>query len=111
MKLTNLLPMKVLAKPLILLWLLLSPLIANADLYYSINGEIVDVTNKAICLDDNYYKFLSTVKVLNLEGQSESVASLKKGDPVKITILRIDGKRRVDSIQRVAKPDERSSRQ
>jgi len=90
---------------------LLSTSVANADLYYSFEGEITEVTNKAIRLDDASYNFLATVKVVNLKGKSETVSNLKIGDFVKITILIIDNKRRVDTIQRIVKPDSSSYQQ
>ena len=86
--------------------LLLSPLaVAASDVfYYSMEGEISQISSKAIALDDAAYPFMPTVKVKLLDGKSATTSSLRKGDYVKVTILNMDKKRRVDLIEQIKKP-------
>ncbi|MDJ0834295.1 MAG: hypothetical protein QNJ69_12280 [Gammaproteobacteria bacterium] len=90
-----------------LLCLLLSPLaVAASDVYYySMQGEISQVSASAIALDDASYPFMPTVKVIGIDGKSTSASSLKPGDYVKVTILNMDKKRRVDKIEQMKKPE------
>ena len=98
--------MKILMKPLAVLLLTFSSMVASAaDIYYySIEGEIAELNNKAIRLVDAAYPLMPTLKVLNVAGTPISASSLSKGDYVKITILNMDKQRRVDTIQKVVKP-------
>ena len=87
--------------------LLLSPMaVAASDVYYySIQGEISSITASSIALDDAPYPFMPTVKVTTLDGKSARTSSLREGDYVKVTILNMDKKRRVDKIERMKKPE------
>ena len=98
--------MKILIQPLIVSLLLLTSLIATADeVYYSSKtGNIAELTSKAIRLSDALYPFMPTLKVLDQNGKPVSASSLSEGDHVKITILYMDKKRRVDTIQKMVKP-------
>ena len=100
--------MKTLIKPLIVSLLLLTSLMATAESVYYVSqeGKIAEITTKAIRLDDGFYPFMPTLKVLDLKGEPASVSSLSKGDFVKITLLNFDRKERVDTIQQMAKPTE-----
>ncbi len=96
--LQKLIPMK----SLLLLLLLLTPLTSNAVLSFTIYGQIVEVSNTHIGIDDGFYPFLSTVKLFDTNGKVEPISNLKIGDPVVIKILKLDNQKRVESIQRVA---------
>ena len=87
--------------------LLLSPMavVASDVYYYSMEGEISTISQSAISLDDAAYPFMPTVKVIALDGKSATTGSLKKGDYVKVTILNMDNKRRVDKIEQMKKPE------
>ncbi len=102
---TNIMTMKKLLRSLVFC-LLLSPLAAVASdvYYYSMQGEISEISNSAIALDDATYPFMPTVKVKTLDGKAATTSSLKKGDYVKVTILNMDKKRRVDKIEQIKKP-------
>ena len=102
---TNVMTMKKLIRSFVFC-LLLSPLAAVASdvYYYSMQGEISAISNSAIALDDAAYPFMPTVKVQMLDGKSATTGSLRKGDYVKVTILNMDNKRRVDNIQQIKKP-------
>lgn len=100
------LSMKSLLKPAIALLLLL-PLSVSAEIYYSIEGEISDINDKAISLDDGYYPFLPTIKVIKLNGEPGGIMNLKKGDYIKMTILNMDRKRQVDKIEQIPELDKK----
>jgi len=102
MKLNGIFSLKSLVKATLILSL--SVLNVSADTYYSIVGKISTINDKSIQLVDNAYPFMPTLKVINREGKPGKLSILKKGLFVEITILNLDGKRRVDTIQVIDSP-------
>ncbi len=61
-------------------------------------GEILQINSKFINVSDSYYPLLSAVKVQLSKKSKGSVSNLKKGDLVRLMLLKIDKKYYVDSI-------------
>ena len=90
-----------------LLFLLICvPLSLSADVYYSELGKIEKLTRSHIYAGDLHYRLLPTVKVILESGKPGATDQLKKGDVVNMRILKLDGKRYVDTIRQVANQGE-----
>ena len=85
--------------------LALSPIAANADVYYQIVGKVFDIKDQTISVSDRYFPVSPTLKVYGLDGKKSSLANLKEGDPIRMTIMILDRKRMVDRIDRIAESD------
>ena len=90
--------MKVLGRCL-LMALIVLPLSLSAQFIYSTEGVILEYSNRNINLSDAEYRLLSTTKVLLKDNRRGRLSDLKRGDYARISMIKIDKKRFVDTIQ------------
>lgn len=75
------------------------------DIYdYYDSGYIFALKSNSISLTEGFTTYSPTVKVFKLNGEKGSVSDLKVGDYVKLTVLVMDNKRRVDTIRYLPDP-------
>lgn len=83
----------------VLLSLIILPATLWAQTNYAIEGKILGYNNQTINLNDAEFRLLATTKVFlrnNIKGQ---LSDLKVGDYAQLSLIKIDKKRYVDTIQ------------
>ena len=85
--------------------ILLAPLSASAEVfYYKDIGHIARLGSNSISIDDPDYSFAPGVKIKKLNGKLISTKDLKIGDYVELNVMKLDGKRLVQSINYLPAP-------
>ncbi len=67
-------------------------------------GQIDDIGSNYITITDSRFEILSTVKVFLLDNKSGELADLKIGDFVKLSLLKMDNIKYVDTINILSEP-------
>lgn len=87
----------------LLVALIVLPLSLSAQVNYSTEGVILSYSNQSINLNDAEFRLLATTKVLLKNNTPGKISDLKAGDLARISLIKIDKKRFVDTIQVVDK--------
>lgn len=90
---------KLVTRLLLLALMTVAPLAASAQQAMTERGQIIQINNSMINLSDLAFPMLSTVKITLLDGKKGRVDDLKVGDYATISVIRIDKKEYVDSIE------------
>ena len=90
--------MKLLTRGL-LLALIVIPISLSAQVIYSSEGVILGYSNQSINLSDIEYRLLPTTKVFLKKNRKGKLSDLKLGEYARVSLIKIDKKRYVDSIQ------------
>lgn len=83
----------------LLLALIVLPLSISAQVIYSTEGVILGYTNGSINLSDVEFRLLPTTKVILKKNKKGQLSNLNPGDNARISLIKIDKKRYVDTIE------------
>lgn len=83
----------------LMLTLVILPITLSAQTNYASEGKILGYNNRTINLSDAEYRLLATTKVILLKNKKGRLSDLKVGDYARISLIKIDKKRFVDTIQ------------
>ena len=92
---------KLLTRLALMALMTLSPLSASAQQVLQEWGEIIEIRNSMINVNDLAFPMLPTVKVFMVNGKKGGVSDLKPGDYAKVSVIRLGKKDYVDTIQLV----------
>ncbi|MCK4709236.1 MAG: hypothetical protein KAU21_11515, partial [Gammaproteobacteria bacterium] len=74
----------------LLLVFLFTPLTLSAQVFYQMYGNVAEITNTTISISDGRITLSPTVKIVLEEEKKGRLEDIKKGDRVRILVLKLD---------------------